>query len=184
MGAGLLYGLIFLLIFFVIAVFIFIYALKKKSKTGLTISSFMIIIVVLFFLTNTIDELTISKNDVVSDLKNLKIELCDDFKIIENKVEGMPERIQYTVLLISHKDKERITNIIENSKNFKSYSNAKEIIEDENNYKIDFDEQIFNYKYPEFYSREIYNEIEDYPTRIILSINPKSNKIRYQRKED
>ena len=184
MGAGLLYGLIFLLIFFVTAVFIFIYALKIESKIGLTISSIMMLIVVLFFLTNNIDELTISKKDVVSDLKNIKIVLCDDFKIIQNKVEGMPERIQYTDLLISQKDKERIINIIKNSKNFKSYSNANEIIEDENNYKLDLDEQIFNYKYPEFYSREIYSEIEDYPTRIILSINAKSNKISYQRIED
>jgi hypothetical protein len=44
--------------------------------------------------------------------------------------------------------------------------------------------KIFNFKYPEFYSRETYSIIDNIPTRIIVSIYDNTNKLKYQRIED
>ena len=89
----LIYGLILLLIILFIGVVIFFYSRKKKSKIGLVISFLLILFVVLCLLTNNIDEWAITKKDVVTDLKNLGIQLKDNFEITENKVSGMPRKV-------------------------------------------------------------------------------------------
>jgi len=48
------------------------------------------VLVMLTLLTNTLDELKISKKDVISDLKHVEIELKFEFEIINNNVTGMP----------------------------------------------------------------------------------------------
>ena len=184
MGMILIYGLIFLLVFLGIAIGLFIYSRKKKSKIGLTISVIMIVFVVLTLLTNTIDEFSISKKDIVVDLKYIDIELKDDFKITNNNVTGMPERIQETEIQISKKDKDRILNEIRNSSNFKSFANKSEQSNDTGTEQFGTSGKIFNFKYPEFYSRETYTKIDNFPTRIFVSIYDKDNTIKYQRIED
>ena len=184
MGMILIYGLIFLLVFLGIAIGLFIYSRKKKSKIGLTISVIMIVFVVLTLLTNTIDEFSISKKDIVLDLKYIDIELKDDFKITNNNVTGMPERIQETEIQISKKDKDRILNEIRNSPNFKSFANKSELSNDTDTEQFGTSGKIFNFKYPEFYSRETYTKIDNFPTRIFVSIYDKDNTIKYQRIED
>jgi hypothetical protein len=184
MGMILIYGLIFLLIFLSIGIGLFIYSKRKKSKVGLTISVVMIILVILALLTNTIDKFTISKKDIVSDLKHINIELKDDFKITHNKVTGMPERIQETEIQISKQDKDRIVNEIRNSENFKSFASESELSKDTDTEQFGTSDKIFNFKYPEFYSRETYTKIDDFPTRLFLSIYENSNTIKYQRIED
>lgn len=182
MGMILIYGLIFLLIFLSIGIGLFIYSRKKKSKIGMTISVIMILIVISALLTNTMDEFTISKNDIITDLKHIDIELKGDFKITKNKVTGFPERIQETEIQITQKDKERIISEIRNSTNFKSFANEKELANDTEQYEIS--DKIFNFKYPELYSRRTYTKIDNFPTRLFLSIYDNSNKIKYQRIED
>ncbi len=177
-------GLIFLLVFFSIAVGLFIYSKEKNSKVGLAISIVMIVMVVLALLTNTIDELTISKKDVINDLKYIDIELKDDFKITNNKVIGMPERIQKTEIEISKEDKDRLINDIKNSANFKSFTNEQEIANDTESLPYTINGKVFNFKYPKFYSREIFSEIENFSTRIFLSIDNNSNTLKYQKIED
>ena len=184
MGMVLIYGIIFLLIILFIGVIIFVYSRKKKSKIGLIISSLLILFVILCLLTNNIDEWTITKKEVAIDLKYLGIHLKDNFEITENKVSGMPERYQETELSISEKDKEQILNIITKSANFKSYSSGEEIIKDTSNDQNVMSEQILNYKMPEFYSREKYCRIENFPTRLILTVDDKSKILKYQRIED
>jgi hypothetical protein len=184
MGMGLLIGIIILLIFLSIGIGLFIYSIRKKKKTGLVISSIMLLFVGFILLINTIDEISISKTDIISDLSHINIVLKDDFKITNNKVTGMPERIQETEIQISQKDKDRIVNEIINSTNFKSYSNAQELINDYDNDQFGTSSKIFNFKYPEFYSRETYTKIENFPTRLFLSIYNESNTIKYQRVED
>lgn len=172
MGMGLIYSFIFLLVFAIIAIGLLIYSIKRKSKYGLITSIGMLILVLLVLSTNTIDELSINKKDVRSDLGHINIELLDDFKITKNKVTGMPERIQETKVLISSKDKERLINEIKNSENYTTDSETSET-----------EVEIHNIKYPEFYSRSIYGRIDNYPTRIYLSIYQNSDTIRYQRIE-
>lgn len=179
----LIYGLIFLLMFLSIGIGLFIYSKKKKSKIGLTISVIMITVVALALLTNTIDEFTISSEDIISDLKLIDIELKNDFKIINNKVTGMPERIQETEIKISPNDKDRIINEIINASNFKSFANEEALTNDADSEQFEITGKIFNFKYPEFYSRETYTKIDNLPTIFLITIYDNSNIIKYQKIE-
>jgi hypothetical protein len=183
MGVGILIGLLLLIIFFLTGVGLFIYSKKKKSKFGLLISVIMTLLVITTLLTNTIDQFTISKKDVISDLNHIRIKLKDDFKIVDNEVTGMPGRFQETKIQITEKDKDRIINIIRNSPNFKSFSNSTELSNDTSTEHFGTSNKIFNFKYPEFYSRETYMNIDNFPTRLFLSIYDNSNTIKYQRFE-
>lgn len=150
----------------------------------MTISVVMILLLILALLTNSIDELTISKKDIITDLKHIDIKFKDDFKITNNKVTGMPERIQETEIQITQKDKDRIISEIRNSTNFKSFANEKELANDTDTEQFGTSDKIFNFKYPEFYSRETYTKIDNFPTRLFISIYDNSNIIKYQRIED
>ena len=180
----LIYGLIFLLPFLSIGIGLFIYSKKKKSKFGLTISILMLSVVFLVLLTNTIDEFSISKKDIISDLSHINIELKDDFKITKNNVAGIPERNQDTEFQISQNDKDRIISEIKNSANFKSFANEQELMNDTGTDQFGTTEKVFNFRYPEFYLRETYTKINNYPARLFVTIYDKSNTIRYQRIED
>ena len=180
----LIYGLILLIIILSIGIGLFIYSKRKKSKVGLTISVIMIVLVILALLTNTIDEFTISKKDIITDLKHIDIELKGDFEITNNKVTGMPERIQETEIKISQMDKDRIISEIKNSANFKSFENGQELANDTDTEQFGTSNKIFNFKYPEFYSRETYSTIDNIPTRLFVSIYDNTNTLKYQRIED
>jgi len=180
----LIYGLIFLLIFLSIGIGLLIYSRKKKSKVGLTISIVMIALVIFALLTNTIDELTISKKDIITDLKHINIELKGDFEIANNNVTGMPERIQETEIKITQTDKDRIISEIKNSPNFKSFANGQELANEKDTEQFGTSNKIFNFKYPEFYSRETYSIIDNIPTRLFVYLDDNTNILKYQRIED
>lgn len=180
----LIYGLIFLLIFLSIGIGLFIYSGMKKSKVGLTISIVMIVLVILALMTNTIDEFTISKKDITTDLKHIDIELKDDFEIKNNNVTGMPERIQETEIQITQKDKDRIISEIKNSANFKSFANEQEIANDTDTEQFGISGKVFNFRYTEFYSKETYSIIDNIPTRLFVYIYDNTNTLKYQRIED
>lgn len=171
----LIYGLIYLLIYLSIGIGLFIYSKRKNSKVGLIISAVWVVLVILAFLANTIDEFTTSKKDIITELKLIDIELKGDFEIINNKVTGMLERIQETEIQITQKDKDRIISEIKNSTNFQSFTNKHDLASDG---------VIFNFKYPEFYSREYLSIIDNVPTRICVSIDDNTNKLKYKRIED
>ena len=144
----------------------------------------MVVLAVLALLTNTIDEFTISKKDIITDLKHIDIELEDDFKITNNKVTGMPERVQETEIHVTQHDKDRIISEIRNSANFKSFANEQELAKDNDIEQFGTSDKIFNFRYPEFYSREAYTKIDNFPTRLFVSIYDNSNTIKYQKIED
>lgn len=154
------------------------------SKVGLTISLILVVLAVLALLTNTIDEFTVSKKDIITDLKHIDIELEDDFKITNNKVTGMPERVQETEIHVTQQDKDRIISEIRNSANFKSFTNEQELAKDNDIEQFGTSDKIFNFRYPEFYSRETYTKIDNFPTRLFVSIYDNSNTIKYQKIED
>lgn len=184
MGMILIYGIILLLIFLSLGIVLFIKSKKKKSKVGLVISLIMFVSVILVLMTNSIDELTISKKDIVTDLKHMDIELIDDFEINSTKVTGMPERIQETIIQTTQRDRDRIISKIRNSANFESYVDGKQKPEDMNLEQFEKTAEIFNFQYAESYSRETYKRIDSFPTRLILSIYDNNNIIKYLRIED
>ena len=184
MGVGLLivfFLLIGLLVFFF---WLFIYSRKKKLKVGIVISSIGFVCVLSIFFINNIDELTITKEDVKNDLKNIGIEINADFEIKKNTVSGMPERNQLTEIIVSKSEIKKIITEIKQSNNFKEYKNNTEVYDADISLNQPIEGQILNFKYPEFYSREVYMEIDNIPTRMFLSVYERKNILEYQKMED
>jgi hypothetical protein len=177
MGMPLIYGVIILFIFLVVGITLFIYSKKKKSKIGLIISSLMLALVALALSANTLDELSISKKDIISDLKHIDIELKDDFEINSNNVTGMPDRIQETEIKISQKDKSRIITKIRNSPNF--MNDPQELANETESFSAS--DKIFNFEYPTSYSRETYIKIDNLMTRLFVSIDKNNNTLTFQK---
>ena len=184
MGVGLLIGLFLLIVFLFLFLWLFIYSKKKKSKVGIVISSIALVCILSIFFTNNIDELTISKEDVEKDLKQIDIELNTNFEIKKNTVSGMPERNQTTKIEISKTEIEKIITEIKQSNNFKEYKNDSEIYNNDISLNVALNGQILNIKYPRYYSRELYKEIDNIPTRIFLTIYERENILEYQKFED
>jgi len=180
MGVGLLIGFLILIILIVVAIILLVYSLKRKSKVGLGCSTVILIFVILVFSANSIDEIMLDKEDIRNDLKFLNVELSEDFEILDNKITGMPEFFQETELKISNKDALKIITLIKSSKNFVDYSKIK----DNNQFLSNSKSEIKNYRYPEFYSREFYGEVNNIATRFTIYIKEGSNKIEYKKFED
>lgn len=179
MGISLIYTFLFLSILFLIGVVILFFSIRKKSIIGILCSVILVSPLILLITINFIDELSITKKDVVSDLTHLELNLQDDFKIIENSVTGMPERIQSTKLQISKDDKKRMIHIIQNASNFRTNTFKNDMTE-----QFDVNDIVENYKFSAYYAREVFKIIDDYPTRLVLTIDERSNIIKYQRIED
>lgn len=175
---GLLMGLIFLIIISVFGIFLFVRSIKRKSKIGIIISISIGIFVTLCLFINTIDEHTCTNKDVINDLKYVDNELKNNFKIIDNTVSGMPERNQETKLQISSGDRNRIIDKIRHAKNFKLFNNDEEANND-TSFSWTFSDKVLNFKSPEFYSREVYRQIDNIPTRIFVFVADTSNILEY-----
>ena len=184
MGVGLLIGFFLLIVLLIFFIWLFIYSRKRKSKVGIAISLVAITCLLSILFTNNIDELTITKEDVKKDLKQININLNTDFKIKNNTVSGMPERNQKTEIEVSKSELEKIITEIKQSKNFKEYKNDSEVYDNDISLNIPSDGQILNIKYPKFYSRELYKEIDNIPTRMFLTVYEGKNILEYQKWED
>ncbi|WP_434979115.1 hypothetical protein [Daejeonia sp. YH14] len=186
MGIGFIYLLIIILIILIVSIIFLIRSIISKSKIGIIISSIVILFVFLLFSMNKIDEITINKNDINKDLKIFNIQLKNEYKILENNVSGMPERNQETKIEISKQDAENIIHEITNSNNFKNLTTSEEISKDADSEGRWNSKKMLNYKYPDFYGKEIYTEIDNIPTRISLSIETLNGKniLSYSKIED
>lgn len=175
----LIYVVLFLSLLLLIGITMLFFSVKRKSVLGIFVSIVLVTPISILCIANTIDELNISKKDVISDLKYLEIDLKDDFKITNNTVTGMPERIQQTEIEISKDDKNRIIQLIRNASNFKSDASKNDTTE-----QLDLNDTIKNFKHSALYSREVFKIIDDYPTRIWLTVEEGSNILEYKRIED
>ena len=184
MGIVLIYGLITLLIFQSVAIYVFIRSYRKKSKIGITIAVIMTFISLRLLLINHIDELTIEKSDVKSDLANINISISNNFEILSNKVSGMPERYQTTSLKISKQDANSIIEKIKSDSNFRRFETTENIICNRSDGESFERNLILNFKYPEIYARETYKNIENIPTRIQLRIKENNDTLEYIKIED
>lgn len=176
----LLFGILILLILVLVAIILLIQSVKRKSNVGIGCSIFIFAFVIFILLGNTIDEISLDKDDVKNDLKYLGVDLREDFEILDNDVTGMPEQYQETKLNVSNNDAAKLIAMIKNSKNFVNSSNG---VINKNNLS-GLENEILNFEYPEFYSRELNFEIDGIKTNLILSINKTSNGVRYQKFED
>ena len=180
MGGAALLAIILLILIILLFVGLLIFSITRKSKIGITISSIILLFALSILLINNIAEITIGNEDVKNDLRLFNINLKDDFEIKSNDVSGMPERNQKTELIISRDDAQRIVQEIENSKNFKEFKNELEV----SNFSYKYDNnQIFDYEYPEFYSRELEKEINNIPTRLFLYLDKKNFLLTYSKSE-
>lgn len=184
MGTGVIYLMIFLLIILTCSTVAFFYSRRKKSLVGQITSSVFVLGVLCLFLSNNIDEWTISKKSVVDDLKHLDLKLEDDFEIASNTVTGMPERYQATEILLSATDKKSVLDNIKHSPNFKPFINEEKYLADTTIIPTSNEGKIINYSHKNTFHREKYSIVDNYPTRLALTLDEKSNKLKYQRIED
>lgn len=183
MGMGLIYGLILLTIIIIIGIFLLIYSVRKKWKTGIAIAIVLLVLVIMGLFTNQIDSVTTTKADIRQQLGYAQVDLQDDFRIIENSISGMPERLQITKLLISKNDRKRIITSIEESENFQAFRSSDSLA---NNTNLSTDKigESFNASCPEFYIRELSTLVDDYPTKIQVSIDAGSDTLIYRQYEE
>jgi hypothetical protein len=185
MGVGLLIGLFALTVLIIIGAFSLRYFIRKKSRLGIIISASLIIFLIAILFINQIDQITHSKSDVREDLKLAKIQLMDDFEIVENKVYGMPERFQKTKIKITTSDRRRLIQEIRTDPNF-HLTDHEQILRDEM-YSNPKKNSIVtaNYNFQDYFIRESYFKEDDYvPILIIVRLTEKQNILEYERIED
>jgi hypothetical protein len=132
---------------------------------------------------NTVDEIMYFKSDAKEDLRLVGIHLKDDFEIIENSVDGFPERYQKTILKISETDRNRIISEIKNNKYFLECKEERALF-----YKMngkDSKRLLSSYAIIDSYFKESY---EQQPNFVALSeyvtLKENSNNIELNRIED
>jgi hypothetical protein len=185
MGTGVLIGFIIIISLLIISVYLFNILWKKgKTRTGIAVGGVIFIFCLYVLNINTVDAFMHSKKDVIKDLSLVKIEIKEDFEILENEVIGMPERIQKTKINLSKSDKDRIILEIKNSPDFFT-SNESNLLRTEawdgKNNKI----VTRNYEFNEKYIRESYYRENNFvPIITIIEFNEQNEIIRYERIED
>lgn len=186
MGFGLLIGFLVLVVLLIIGtVSLWYFIRRKRSTVGIIVSACLILFLLRILFTNHIDQITHSKNDVREDLKLAQIDLFDDFKIIENKVSGMPERFQETKIKISTSDQTRLIQEIQADPNYHQTDHVR-ILRDEM-YSNPKKNTIVtaNYKWHDNFIRESYYKKGNYvPTLLIVRLTENKNILEYERIED
>lgn len=136
----------------------------------------------MFLLSNSIDESSITKNDVKNDLKYFEVELIDNFEIKTNIVRGFPERIQETEIVITNKDKEKIISEIKNTSSLNSYDFSS--ISYTGDEEFDSVYKISNLEPPYFYYQiKTIKRVNGLFTRFHLILRNNSNIIEYSKFE-
>lgn len=164
------------------------FLLKKAGKKiiGIVVSILLASIVILPIILFGLEGKFYNKTDAREDLKLANIELYDDFEIISNDVNGIPERYQYTTLRLSKDDRNRIINEIKNGENF-TVSNVTRLLYEE----MWDDNSIRNkvvhtdYLWKKEFVREAYYRHDNYvPTLMIVRLKENSDTLRFTRIEE
>ncbi|TDX86759.1 hypothetical protein [Epilithonimonas xixisoli] len=185
MGIPLLIALLFLIFFLVLIPIVFVILYKTgNKKTAYIISSILLLIFLSLAFMNSVDAFVFSKNDVKKDLKFLNITLNDDFKIVDNKIEGFPEYFQFTKLKISEADRNRIISQITISDNFKIYDSTA-LSEAKHQLRKIPNKTSINFQKNNIFYREYYEKEQGYvPIEISISLTKNSDTLELQRIED
>ena len=187
MGVGVLYGAILGIIILICSPLSY-YILNKngKRKAGIiTATVLALIVLVPLFSIATAGEFY-TKSAAKDDLKLANLKLNDDFEIISNKVEGMPERFQYTKLKLTKNDRNRIITEIKNGVNFKNSSETEILKEEMWSEKSKRNTIVYtDYFYNNDYVRESYYRKDDYvPILMTVYLNENSDTLTLSRIED
>lgn len=120
MGAGFAILGLFVIFILVLAIVLF-FILKKRGylKTGIILSSILVVMVLIPVFSFVFESELYFKSDAEDDLKLLNINLKDDFEIISNIIVGVNDYYQTTYLKISNYDKNRIKEEILNAQDFR-----------------------------------------------------------------
>lgn len=183
MGGAFLIAILTILGLLIVSFITSVILWKKRKKGWIILSGSVFLLCLSIFFVNSITEIPFGEADVTSDLKYAKIELIDDFEIINNDVYGIPERFQETELIISNSDAIAIINKIKNSKDFIESNNNSfsevEIFDGKKNEIVTTD-----YKFLNRYYREAYYRKKNYvPIHLKVSIKEDSNILIYERNE-
>ncbi|SHO74102.1 hypothetical protein [Flavobacterium cucumis] len=184
MGYGVFVMMIFAVILLILSYLIFIFLKKlQKKKLGIIIGSILASIVITPILFLTFESHFYFKSDAIEDLKIAEITLNDNFKIIGNKITGLPEYYQFTKLEISKNDRNRIINEIRNSQDFFVHDNYNFLLNANNN--IESDKLIANYRFENEIIRETFEKKTGFvPISLMVILNEKSNILEIRRIED
>ncbi len=188
MGAGVLIGAIMAMIILICSpISYFILKYLGYKRTGIFISVFLALIVLipLFFL--IFESKLYSKSDAEKDLKLIDIQLKDDFEIIRSEISGMPEYYQFTDLKISDQDKEIIIKDIKVSDNFEKRDSIQPIrfmVLEKDLYRADTT-ILHNYKYKNMFIRELYiKRFNHVPINLRVEASQNSDMLYLERIED
>jgi len=154
-----------------------IFNLFNRKKTGIVISSTLAFIFVLIALSPWINDWIFNKNEVKKMLSWHKIELKDDFIIIENESGGLMDYAHSFTLKISESDFENISSSIRNSiKNKEILTKLKRINGTRYNYKdtINYENELYLER--EYYTKEIK---EDGTFHFVIQLSKKKKELNY-----
>jgi hypothetical protein len=186
MGVGPVIGLLIMVILMIISLIsLWYFAVKKKSKIGVVLSSILLIFLLMILFTNKIDQLTYSKSDVLEDLKFTKIVLNEDFEILENKVHGMPERFQETRIKISTSDLNRLVKEIESDPEY-HHSESEQILRHQWHSNLKKNSIVTaSYIYCDYIVRESYYQNDDYiASHFTVRLKENDTVLEFQKIED
>ena len=158
------------------------FGLKKLGyKTAGVVTATILALIVLvpaFFM--AFESQIYTKSEAEKELNRIGISLENNFKMVENKIVGMPGYYQTTDLLISSWDKTKIIEEIKNADNF-------QFIENENNL---FDAMkrkasgkiVWNYGINDSFIRESYEKEEGYvPISVIVTLEMESDTLELKK---
>jgi hypothetical protein len=175
MGGGVIIAF-FLGIFILLLSGVSYFVLKHYGykKTGIAVSLFFALIVLIPFFATVFESQLYFKSDSKKDLEVAGIVLKDDFEITLSDIFGMEDYYQITKLKISSNDRDRIIQQIITKKNFvvlKENNGAHNLQMYEDSHKI-----IWYYKANNDYVIETYEKKSGYsPFKLTLTVNKQTN---------
>lgn len=153
-----------------------------KKKLGIIISSILIVGTIIFILASIFDDSLFLKSDAKKFLIEQKVELNDDFKIINNKSGGLRDYYHKFELEISDSDKLRIINQIKSSENYKDEINNEFYLPELAKSRYEGDTLYANYQTDWQYKKAVfYPNGKGYtPTYRVISISKEKNELTFE----
>lgn len=179
------FGISVIILFILIGVIYLGYWIPKKMgkpKVGVLISATLVIGVILIISSIVFEDYLFFKSDAKEYLAEQKIELKDNFKILNNESGGILDYYHKFELEISEADKNRLIDKITSEQNYVSVLKYSYCTPDKSINRYEGDTIFANYQTELTYNTEIYypNGKGYKPTYKIVSISKKENKLTFE----
>ncbi|MDQ7918556.1 hypothetical protein RBU60_13335 [Mesonia sp. MT50] len=177
--------ILIVLILFVVGIIYLSYWVPKrfgKKKLGIVISRILIIGTVILILTLFFEDKLFFKSDVKEYLSFQKVELKDDFKLINNESGGLRDYYHKFDLEISNSDRKSIINLIKSAENYQTGINNEFYLPELAKNRYEGDTLYANYQTTWAYKKAIfYPNGKGYtPTYRIISIWKEKNELTFE----